>query len=403
MEYDVVIVGAGPAGSTAAKILAEHNISVLLIEKDTFPRDKPCGGGIPFRAFHTYPYIDTPSIVEAYIYGGSAFSPSNTHEIKIRKDTPLIATTLRKIFDHELVKIAQQKGAHLKEGTTVTTITIRDKNATVTLEDNTQITTNIIIGADGVHRIIAKQSGLRKKETRMGICILQEFPLDKPTLDHYFTPKRYCIIHSRFRNMPGYGWVFPKKQHLNIGMGCIGLLEEQTNHKMNLKNLYKEYITFLQKNNYIPPDLPTLPIIGAALPIHPLPKTYSNRILLVGDAAGFINPLTGEGIYYAMRSGHIAGDLLVQAIQQNKTDELFLSNYQKIWRKDFGKDLDIIYAIHRRPNKHSREKLFEIAEKDQQLSDLLMRVIAGELSIKKYQGKLIRRYFYTFLKSKIIK
>ena len=104
-----------------------------------------------------------------------------------------------------------------------------------------------------------------------------------------------------------------------------------------------------------------------------------------------------------MKSGNIAGELIAQSIQQNKTDELFLSNYQKIWQKDFGKDLDLIYAIHRRQNKQRREKLFEIAGKDQQLSDLLMRVIAGELSIKKYQGKLIRRYIYVLLKSKIIK
>jgi flavin-dependent dehydrogenase len=172
---------------------------------------------------------------------------------------------------------------------------------------------------------------------------------------------------------------------------------------MNLKNHYIQYISYLQKNNYIPSDLPNIPIIGAALPIHPLPKTFSNRLLLVGDAAGFINPLTGEGIYYAMRSGQIAGELIVQAIQQNRTNEKFLSNYHKIWRKDFGKDLDLIYAIHCRQNKQSREKLFEIVEKDQQLSDLLMRIIAGELGIKKYQGKLIRRFLYVFLKSKIIK
>ena len=109
MTYDVVIVGAGPAGATAAKNLAEQGRSVLLLDKRKFPADKPCGGGLPTRVQRRFPYIH--DYIDSISYASKTFSMSMQHSVDISRDTPLLATVLRKHFDHELVKLAQKKGA----------------------------------------------------------------------------------------------------------------------------------------------------------------------------------------------------------------------------------------------------------------------------------------------------
>jgi flavin-dependent dehydrogenase len=197
--------------------------------------------------------------------------------------------------------------------------------------------------------------------------------------------------------------VFPKKEHLNIGIGCIGLKNEETNSKINLKNHYNEYITFLKENKQIPEELEHVPLKGGALPIFPLEKTYGNRTILIGDAGGFINPLSGEGIYYAMASGEIAAQVIAEALEKGKTDEKFLSKFQARWKKEFGKDLELIFKIHRKQHKRSGEKLFEVSGKDKILAGLIMGVITGELSIRKNKWKIVRRYFYASIKGKIKK
>ena len=395
MTYDVTVVGAGPAGSTTAKILAEKGWKVLLVDKEKFPRDKPCGGGLPARVLHRYPYIVNDTIIESYTSSGTAYSPSMKYKIDAQKPTPMIAMTLRKKFDAELVKYAKEAGAVLQEGTQITGVQLTDQNARAVTTSGEGIDASIIVGADGVHSVIAKTLGLRKPGTQQGICVLQEFPVDSTILDDYFTKTRRCLVHARFKSLPGYGWVFPKKEHLNVGFGAIQP-ETSTPEKasFNLRECYQSYIAYLQENNLIPRTLPETPIIGGATPTHPLEKTYANRLLLVGDAGGFINPLTGEGIYYAMASGEIAAQTISEALEKNQPTEQFLSQYETRWRKDFGKDLDLIYMILQRGHIENRDRVFYIAGLDKQLADLMIGVITGELSAQKYKWKIVRRYAY---------
>jgi geranylgeranyl reductase family protein len=400
MKYDVTVVGAGPAGSTTAKFLSEKGFKTLILDKETFPRDKPCGGGLPMRVLERFPYIVNDRIIESYSSSGTVFSPSLQHQIEISKTEPLMATTLRKKFDFELLKYATDAGAVFQPGTQVSTIQTSDDNARVTANDGTEFDTEIIVGADGVNSTIAKNTGLRKMGTDKGVCILQEFEVDEKTMDEYFKKSRHCYVHSRFKTVSGYGWVFPKKEHLNIGFGIIQVDKTQ-DQKLNLLECYKEYLTLLKEKNLVPQHLKETPVKGGALLTHPLEKTYGNRLLLVGDAAGFINPLSGEGIYYAMSSGQIAAEIIAEALEKKQTTEDFLSKYQTQWQKDFGKDIKLILQVVKRGSMEYAERVIKIASKDPILTDLMMKVIVGQVSVQDYKWKIVRRYFYSSLKNRL--
>ena len=360
MKYDVTIVGAGPAGSTTAKFLAEKGFKTLLLDKEKFPREKPCGGGLPIRLLQRFPYVVNDNIIEAYSSSGTIFSPSLQHQIEISKTTPIIAMVLRKKFDFELVKFAIEAGTIFQEATLASAVRISNDTAQVIVDQGRRIDTEIIVGADGVNSSLARNMGLRASGTEKGICILQEFEVDEKIMDEYFKKSRHCYIHSRFKSAEGYGWVFPKKEHLNIGFSIINM-DKNLQQKHNLLNWYQDYISLLKEKNLIPQHLKETPVKGGALLTHPLEKTYTDRFLLVGDAAGFINPLTGEGIYYAMVSGQIAAEIITEALEKKQTTQEFLSQYQTRWQKDFGKDINLILKVVQRGSMEYAEKVFKIA------------------------------------------
>jgi flavin-dependent dehydrogenase len=192
--------------------------------------------------------------------------------------------------------------------------------------------------------------------------------------------------------------VFPKKEHLNVGFGIIQGHKKTPEESLNFLHVYHDYIAFLKEKNIIPKNLTETPVKGGALPTHPLEKTYAHRMLLVGDAAGFINPMSGEGIYYAMASGEIAARVITEALENNNATDQFLSRYETYWRKDFGRDINLIYRIVNRGGIENRERVFQIACQDKILTELMLGVITGELSAYDNKWKIITRYFYASLK-----
>ena len=397
MKYDVTIVGAGPAGSTAAKFLSEQGIKTLLIDKDKFPRDKPCGGGLPYRVIKRYPYVEKENLVESYSYGGYASLGISTYKLKYEGDEPLVGMVLRKKFDSKLVELAIDAGSQFKQGKVID-IKITNDDAKIFLENGEQIISDVIIGADGANSIIAKKTGLRPKDFLMGVCILKEFKLDKKTLDDYFTEKRICHVHSRFGDISGYGWVFPKKEHLNIGIGQM-VKAKKIEKKVNLNHLFEEYIEALKKENVIPNNIGVGKTVGGGLPIYPLEKPYSNRLILIGDAGGFISCTTGEGIFYAMASGEDAAKVITEAINNRKTDEESLSKFQEVCYNDFGKELAMLKKMIKRQSVGSVKKMFKKAYYDPKLTKLILEFSLGKSSIMENKNALVRRYLYSSFKS----
>ncbi len=393
MKYDVVVVGAGPSGSTAAKNLSEYGISVLLIDKDKFPRNKPCGGGVPMRTITRFPYLKDLSSIDSFSYGGFVYSQKNTGKTKILKTSPVLSNVLRSRFDQDLVNVAIDKGTEFQDNKKVTSIKINSDHVQLIFKDGSSLNTNLVIGADGTYSSIAKQAGLSENNDRTkGLCVLEEFPLTEKEMDEYFTSDRLCHIHSKFHGIRGYGWVFPKKNHVNVGIisydYCL-----TSDARINLNHIFKEYIDHLKKENILPHSIQINHPQGGVLPYQPHEKTYSERLLLCGDAAGLINPISGEGIYYALVSGKIAATIASEAINQQNTSEEFLSSYQRAWKKDFGKDIYLFLKSKNQWGK-SGDKIIRMMNKDQKFAEMIFLIMVGKVGVQDMKWRLLKRYLY---------
>lgn len=395
MKYDVVIVGAGPAGSTAAKYLAEKKYKVLLIDKDAFPRDKPCGGGLPTRVMKQFPYIE--EFIDSISYGSFTHSSSLKYTLKFVRDKPLLATVLRKDFDDGLVKLAVRAGATFLCEKTVKDVTIQKDTAVILLDDMEKIEAKIVLGCDGMRSVVAEKTNLCKKMDDICICLVQEQPMSTEQLKKYFTDKKIVHLFIKTQGIAGYGWIFPKKKHLNIGMGQFESAVHTSKPKINLKESYRSYIELLKEKKMLPKSFKIENVKGGTLPVFPLKKTYTNRVLLCGDAAGFVNSITGEGIYYAMTSAQMAAEIAAEAIKADDTSEQFLSRYQKIWMNDFGRDLKLLGRFNNRWGTDS-EKIVRLLANDETFAKLLIGVTGGRISISKYKKALLLRYIYLSLK-----
>jgi len=334
------------------------------MDKEKFPRFKPCGGGLPIRILNRFKYVKDKGLIESYSFGAFAHPPSLKYKVELQRNEPIAAMIRRETFDYGLVKLAIDSGATFMDGKSAEDIKILRDKARILLNDGTNIESQIVIGADGVWSTIAKKSGLSQRRKNVGMCLFQECPMSSETLDRFFGEKRLCHIHMKLQGIAGYGWVFPKKEHINIGIGEIKPVINQSKTKTNLKEVYENYINILKESKIIPDDLKIGGIKGGILPIFPLEKTYADRIILCGDAGGFINPVSGEGIYYAMSSGEIAAGVIAEALETGGTSERFLSRYQKIWKNDFGKDIKLLLRSTKQWAKGT-EKFVKLASRDE--------------------------------------
>lgn len=396
MKYDVVVIGAGPAGSTAAKSLAEKGITVLLLDRSIFPRDKPCGGGLPTRVLKRFPYIEP--FIDSVSYGTTMYSSSLRYKFDFIREKPFLMMVLRNKFDQDLLTLATQAGAEFQGGKSVVDVLVQDDKAVVMLEDGQSIETQMVVGCDGMHSVTAEKTKLCKRLEVLCISLVQEQPLTQQQLTTFFTKKKLTYLFIKAQGVAGYGWVFPKKNCVNIGIGEFQSAVSRVRPKKPLKETYEAFISTLKEKKLLPNDFPVENLRGATLPIFPLENTCGDRVLLCGDAAGFINPITGEGIYYAMASGDIAAQVIADGLKEKNLTKKFLSHYQQRWIADFGKDLKALGRFNNQWGMDS-EKILRIMTRDKKFARLIIGVTGGQISFTKHKKALIIRYIYAFLKN----
>jgi len=300
---DVIVVGGGPGGATAARFCARAGLKTLLIEKERLPRYKACGGCLSTKTVHLLD-LDLSPVIENTIYGAK-FTYCLKDPFFIETKDPIAYLVMRDRFDQFLIQQALKSGTEILEGEKVTSVAEKDDGVEVTLAKGQRFHSRYLIGADGSESLVARSLPFtRQKNDGNGIAIESEIPFD-PSIP--FPPKERQFIHLDFGRIPnGYGWVFPKKEWLSIGIG--GMFRETK--KMNPRRYFSD---FLKGLDYIPKGK-TGRVTG-----HLLPSFYDvnqmvsqGRILLVGDAAHLMDPLQGEGIYYAIRSGMLAARAIVE-------------------------------------------------------------------------------------------
>jgi geranylgeranyl reductase family protein len=279
-SYDAIVVGAGPAGSVTAYRLASAGASVLLLDKARFPRDKPCGGGVTIRALKQLPFGIDP-VVEAVV---DRFELRLRHRrgFSRRAPAPLALMTQRRRLDAYLVEQAVAAGAEFRDGVRVARV------AQGEVDGDTAV---VVIGADGANGVTARSLGLRT-DREHGVAL--EGNLANEAVDAERFAHRLVL---EFGTVPGgYGWVFPKGDHVNVGVG--GWETEGPRLREHLARLCEAHGLDVSALTQVRGHRLPLRRQGAAL--------AEARVALVGDAAGLVDPLSGDGMYEAFLSANLA-------------------------------------------------------------------------------------------------
>jgi geranylgeranyl reductase family protein len=400
MLYDVAIVGAGPAGSTAAKFLSEKGLRTLLLEKAMFPRDKPCGGGLQMRVLQRFKYIEENNLIDSYSYAIQLHSASMKHHIDFQNKEPLQAMVLRNTFDEGLVHLAIRSGAVLQCGKTVQNITSDKEKIRIFLSNGNTVESRLVIGADGTWSTIAKKIGMKQECSHIGVCVYNEYLLSQKTIHHLYGDQQEVHILLQPFGLAGYGWIFPKKEHVNIGVAEFRQAIDPTIEKKNLQITYAQFLQLLKEQKLIPKNLTTKTTHGGVFPTCPAKRLTADRVLLCGDAGGLVNPMTGEGIYYAMCSGEIAAKTVIKALENNKTDARCLIHYQHQWNHEFHLDFSLLSWISKHWGRNV-DSLVELVSKDKKLIDIICHAIPSLGGVQKGKWKIIRRFILTYCKNRL--
>ena len=299
-KYDAIVVGAGPAGSTAAYLLAASGMRVTLIDKCVFPRNKLCGGVLTGRSkkiFHDVFKRSWDPIIEKISNGATFF---NKYDFLNSVDIyPPLFFTSRYTLDAFLVELAKEKGARIVQGNSVSTV--HEIENSVIFKNGKRMLADFIIGADGVMSRVANCLFPDSQEiNKLALGFETEIPIDQVN-EQIIKPEIYFGLVKW-----GYGWVFPKQNKLTVGVG--GLKSLNPNIKEVLLDLLDHRFGISLKNH----------INAHYFPFGGYRTTPGRKnILLVGDAAGLAEPITGEGISFAMESGKLAAESILKAASSN--------------------------------------------------------------------------------------
>lgn len=324
----ILVVGASVGGSTAANTLAEAGVPVIMLERD-LSWIKPCGGALPPKAFVEF---DIPqSLISRKVHKTKIHSPSErTTEIEVagleKRTDDYVAMACREQLDPYLRQRAVKNGAQLIEGKLLdlevkadgVTVTYRQKGSQ--LKETMQV--EVVIGADGAYSSTAEALGLPRLPRCIAIQERMYLPEDKmkrweDTADLYLGQDVSPDL---------YAWVFPKADHIAVGCGAgPGNTAQARQLLANLKQRIAPELTggevFMEEAH--------------ALPMHPRQRIAFERVMLIGDAAGLVVGTSGEGIYWAMKSGKQAALTLVEALPD--VSEKALRRYEKLWWREYGK------------------------------------------------------------------
>ncbi len=385
--FDVLVVGAGPGGSTTAKHLADMGYQVCLIDKSTFPRDKPCGGGFSPEIFEFFPYLRTKQdeFLERVLNVGILHSPSK--EITLTGKAKM-AVALRSNLDNVLFMAAHDAGADCLTGVRVKSVSIDNDGVEVWASNERKISGKVIVGADGVNSVVARESGLNRKWRQDSItaCRVAEIPArEKEIVDFYGIEGDYHF-YANLSGAPGYGWIFPKTETINVGVGI------KANHASNMQAVFNSFASYLMKHDLLPRNFDISNAKGATVPTGgPLNSFVRNRCVLIGDSAGMVNPLTGGGILYAMEAGKIAAGVIGRCINEDKWSKESLEPYQREWESSSGRSMDAMLLAQRLFTSFLTETLFKIGDRDDKLQDMVSSAMeeseVSELDIPRLVGR----------------
>jgi len=357
-RFDVVVVGAGPAGATAARHCSLLGLSTLLVEAKKLPRHKPCAGGVTEKALAELGFALDRDIIEGEIYGAT-ISTTKVPPFTVRSNRRIAVLVSRDKFDYFLANKAADAGAELSDGERVVGARITNEGVLIKTKKR-EIRSKMIIGADGVNSVVARETRLRDRG-RKALCTVAEVNVDAAQItDPQFVRLYFGMVTN------GYGWVFPKRDKLTIGMGSLYLRPQ----------IFHEFIEHLDLGVSIPKPM-----------AYPVPtwrggEFVAKRTMLAGDAASFVDAYTGEGIYYAIKSGKLCAEAALDAIASGEYYNT-MKNYARRCHREFGSELRLSCWMSKIMGLNY-DWCFGISQDDPVLSSKYLDVIRGNATYKEF-------------------
>lgn len=342
--YDCIIIGAGPAGCSAALYSARRGLKTLLVEKSKFPRDKICGDALSGKSMMVLDDLNIIGKVQSLpgaLINSVTFSNPSHDEVNIslrgakRKGMPTGIVVPRKEFDYFMFKQVQESGTQVKQNFEVKEL-LKDDGRVRGIRGNggQEFLGKIVMGADGFNSVIARKMGFYEHDPQHWVVALRQYYKNVQGLTDQIE------LHFVDEVIPGYFWIFPAGNGMaNVGIGMLHTYIKKNN--ISLKTLLSNVIespTF--KDRFKDAEALEEPQ-GWNLPVGSKHRrNYGHGFMLLGDAAGLIDPFSGEGIGNALYSGKIAAEVAAEAVQKNRFDSASLAEYDRRLWKEIGPDLD---------------------------------------------------------------
>jgi len=387
MTHDLIVIGGGPGGAACARRAAQRGLDVVVIEKAVHPRKKACGGAfrpslVDLLDFDVSPALDRESC------GSHLFSPSRTKVIAT-KDMITGYLVKREVFDKFLLDRAVEAGAEVISGVEVIDVTESSEEVIAYRTDGAIVKGKFLVGADGVNSRVARSSGLKQRwrNDEIGLCIEARVPMDESDILRItkgpYDRNLFCIQIYFGGIEHGYAWCFPKVGEVSLGMGCL------MPYAANLRTAWTNFVAEFSSLYQIDVDLSEETAMRVPLK-EPLDKTLTKRILLVGDAGGFVSAATGEGICYAVETGQIAADT-VSDIIEDLTENT--SEYERRWKKTIGKQLGVSKFLANLlfSSEKNMELVIQMAARDEVMRNHITNLIGGLKPYSELRTALMKR------------
>jgi geranylgeranyl reductase family protein len=340
-DPQAIVVGAGPAGATAARTLALGGMRVALLDRARFPRHKPCGGALSTRVIKRFPYLEraldripTHRVSRLRLEG-----PAGGH-VDLTSESPAALLVRRIEFDRLLVRLAQEAGAALVEGAEVTRAAMDERGVTLTSRDGRVWRAPFVVAADSVNSVIARRLGLGGAwpPGAVALDMMEETRHDRLAPRY---PDTLWVAYGH-RGSDGYAYVFPKVDHVNVGIGFLLSYYREVVARPPYE-VQSAFVGELVRRGVLEGNSERSTFTPFLIPVGgPRQVTASGRVLLAGDAGGFVHAVTAEGIYFAMVTGHLAAEAV---LAHPRTASL--AGYERAWQREIGLELRESVAVQR--------------------------------------------------------
>ena len=369
--HDLIVIGGGPAGASAAQKAASAGLHVLVLEKTFFPRHKPCGGALSERAIS---YIDPgipASIIENEIYGARITYKGNTVEV-FREDRIALLISRDK-FDHYLLECAKAAGADVRFEKVIDFIE-QDDFVSVLAKQGNEYRAKYVIVAEGAQGKLKYKIKARDGKDPCGLGLVTTMALENPG----GTRVAQNLMEFQFGFMPtGYGWIFPHK--VECSAGIYGVASQMKKAKQTFQELFA----------HMNPQAASLK--GHIVPLGwPKKKLAGKRTLLCGDAGGFVDSFSGEGISYAIRSGQLAAEKIITCV--GEPGGKYLATYEKACRDEFDDNLKYAYIFLKYVSQYP-DLFFPIFTREKKYISLYLDISAMKITYKQLFIHLLPRCF----------